>query len=314
MEQILAGLRAAGEATRLRLLFVLSHGEFNVTELTRILHQSQPRISRHLKLMTDAGLLSRFKEGSWVVFRLREDGPAGRLAGVIGKALDEDDPVLRADLARLNDVVHERAERAARYFAENAANWDAIRSLHVSEEAVEAAMVELVGERRPEVMLDLGTGTGRVLRLLAGHAGRAVGIDSSREMLEVARASLDESGLKNTQVRYGDILALTNADGSVNEVVIHQVLHYLDQPLRAIAEAARVLAPGGELLVVDFAPHEYEFLRDEHHHRRLGISAEAMQGWLDRSGLELVDQRQLAPPEDQGKTGLTVSIWLARKP
>jgi ubiquinone/menaquinone biosynthesis C-methylase UbiE/DNA-binding transcriptional ArsR family regulator len=314
MEKVLQGLRAAGEATRLRLLFVLSHGEFNVTELTQILLQSQPRISRHLKLMTDAGLLSRFKEGSWVVFRLRPDGEAGRLAEMIARALDCDDPVLRGDLARLNDVLAERAERAAAYFSANAANWDAVRSLHVDEREVEQAVLELIGDNRPEVMLDLGTGTGHMLRLLAGRAGQAIGVDSSREMLAVARASLEDAGLRDVQVRHGDIYALASGDASADEVVIHQVLHYLDQPGKAVAEAARVLKAGGRLLVVDFAPHELEFLREEHQHRRLGISKEAMAEWLAQAGLKLLEHRSLAPPEGAAGNGLTVSVWLAAKP
>ena len=314
MEQILQGLRAAGEATRLRLLFVLAHGEFNVTELTQILLQSQPRISRHLKLMTDAGLLSRFKEGSWVVFRPRADGQAGRLAAMIAETLDADDAVLRGDLARLNEVLAERAERAEAYFSANAANWDALRSLHVDEREVEQAVLELIGDDQPGVMLDLGTGTGHMLRLLAGRAGQAIGVDASREMLAVARANLEDAGLRNAQVRHGDIYALANEDVSVDEVVIHQVLHYLDQPGKALAEAARVLTAGGRILVVDFAPHELEFLREEHQHRRLGIAEGAMADWLEQAGLRLLEHRSLAPPAEAAGNGLTVSVWLAEKP
>ncbi len=313
MDDILAGLRAAGEATRLRLLFVLSHGEFNVSELTQILGQSQPRISRHLKLMADAGLLSRFKEGSWVVFRLRGDGAAGRLGAMIAGVLDPADIALRGDLARLSQVLEERRARAAEYFSANAANWDALRSLHVAEADVEAAMLEMAGDGSPGLMLDLGTGTGRMLHLLGARAAHAVGIDASREMLAVARASLDRSELKSIEVRHGDIYALAHEDASADEVVIHQVLHYLDRPERAVAEAARVLKPGGRLLIADFAPHELEFLREEHQHRRLGISEVAMAGWLTAAGLELAEHRLLAPPAADGG-GLTVSIWKASKP
>ncbi|MGI9464503.1 MAG: ArsR/SmtB family transcription factor [Aestuariivirgaceae bacterium] len=311
MEQVLAGLRAAGESTRLRLLFVLSHGEFNVTELTQILLQSQPRISRHLKLMTDAGLLERYKEGSWVVFRLREGGDVGRLAQMISGLLDKDDSVLRGDLKRLGDVVQERAQQAADYFSRNAANWDAIRNLHVSEAAVERAILELAGDEKRELLLDLGTGTGRVLELLAGKAEQAVGIDLSRDMLSMARANLAAAGLKNAQVRHGDIFSLPFDDGAADLVVVHQVLHYLDDPARVLAEAARVLSSDGSLLISDFAPHELEFLRDDHAHRRLGIADADMNRWLAKAGVRVVRQEKLAPPGNGGKDGLTVSLWLA---
>ena len=312
MEQVLAGLRAAGESTRLRLLFILSHGEFNVTELTQILRQSQPRISRHLKLMTDAGLLARYKEGSWVVFRLREGGDAGKLASTVAGLLDDNDPVLRGDLKRLGEVVEERAQRAADYFSRNAANWDAIRNLHVSEAAVEAAILELAGDEPCGLLLDLGTGTGRVLELLAGRAEQAIGIDLSRDMLAVARANLDKAGLKNTQVRHGDIFSLPFEDGAADLVIVHQVLHYLDDPGRALAEAVRVLSARGRLLVSDFAPHELEFLREDHAHRRLGIADDDLARWLDRAGVGIERHVKLAPPGNSAE-GLTVSLWLARR-
>ncbi len=313
METILAGLRAAGESTRLRLLFVLSHGELNVTELTQVLRQSQPRISRHLKLMADAGLLARYKEGSWVVFRLRETGDVGRLAHTIASLLDENDPVLRGDLKRLNEVLEERAQRAADYFRRNAENWDAIRNLHVSEDNVERAILELAGDDTAELLLDLGTGTGRVLELLGGRAKQAIGIDLSHDMLSVARSNLAASGLKNTQVRHGDIFSLPFDDGIADIVVVHQVLHYLDDPAQALAEAARVLSSSGRLLIIDFAPHKLEFLYEDHAHRRLGISPQDMHRWLGKAKLEVVHERLLAPPEKNGEQGLTVSIWQARK-
>ena len=313
MDNILAGLRAAGESTRLRLLNVLSRGELNVTELTQVLRQSQPRISRHLKLMTDAGLLARYKEGSWVVFRLREAGDLGRLARSIAELLDDDDPVLRGDLKRLDEVLHDRAQRAADYFSQNAANWDAIRNLHVSEADVEAAIQALAGEEPVGLLLDLGTGTGRVLELLAGRADQAVGIDLSHDMLSIARSNLAASGLSNAQVRHGDIFSLPFDDGEADLVVIHQVLHYLDDPGRALAEAARVLSSGGRMLIVDFAPHELEFLRDDHAHRRLGISDKDMERWLKRAKLEILKHDLLAPAAKSKVQGLTVSIWLARR-
>ena len=314
MDELLAGLRAAAEATRLRILFALSHGEFNVSELTQILGQSQPRVSRHLKLMTDAGLITRHKEGNWVLFRLREDAAGGELSRAIVGLLPKRDEDLTGDLARLDEIRRQRAEAAAAYFKANAGEWETIRALHLREEDVEKTMLALAGHRPIALHLDLGTGTGSLIKTFSGLAAQSVGVDQSREMLAVARANLERWGLRHAQVRQGDIYALPFADSSCDFITIHQVLHYLDEPQRALAEAARLLKPGGRLLVGDFAPHELENLRTEHAHRRLGISAEHMAGWLQRTGLTLKHHQVLPPPWRKGETGLTVSLWLAEKP
>jgi ubiquinone/menaquinone biosynthesis C-methylase UbiE/DNA-binding transcriptional ArsR family regulator len=314
MEELLAGLRAVAETTRLRLLFVLSHGEFNVSELTQILGQSQPRVSRHLKLMAEAGLLSRYKEGSWVLFRLREQAVGGALARAIVDLLPANDPLLASDIARLEEVRRQRSEAAAAYFRANAANWENLRSLHIREEDVEAALLRIAGSAPLGTYLDLGTGTGRVLKLFAPQAQRAIGVDSSREMLAVARANLDPVRNRGIEVRQGDIYALPYPNGSADFVTIHQVLHYLDEPGRALIEAARVLKPGGRLMIVDFAPHDLEQLRELHAHRRLGIAGDLMSGWLERAGLNLEECEVLPPPARNGEHGLTVSIWLASRP
>lgn len=311
MEELLEGLRAAAETTRIRLLFALSHGEFNVSELTQILGQSQPRVSRHLKLMAEAGLLSRHKEGNWVLFRLRENGRGGALARAIVDLLPGADGMLSRDLARLEEIKAKRAELAAAYFSSNAANWERLRSLHVREEEVESAMLRIAGDRRIESLIDLGTGTGRILSLFAALADQAVGVDSSREMLSIARARFEREAMRHVQVRLGDIYALPFADGSADFITIHQVLHFLDDPARALIEARRVLTPAGRLLIVDFAPHDLEQLRTEHAHRRLGISAEHMAEWLARAGARLLVHEVLPPSWLKEGTGLTVSIWLA---
>lgn len=314
MEAVLTGLRAVGESTRLRILFVLAHGELNVSELTMILGQSQPRVSRHLKLMSDAGLLERNKEGSWVLFRLRDTDEAGELASLVANLLDRDDPILSADMGRLQQVLETRKATASGYFRANAANWDRIRSLHIAEQEVESAILRLLDGFEPAVFLDLGTGTGRVLELLANQAGLAIGLDASIDMLNVARSNIDAAGLRTAQVRQGDIYTLPYPEGFADLVTIHQVLHFLDDPGRAVREAARVLKSGGRLLIVDFAPHVLEFLRDDHAHRRLGIAEDAMAEWLKRAGLELHTHETLRPPAEDGADGLTVSIWLASQP
>ena len=314
MDELLWGLRAAAEATRVRILFILSHGEANVSELTQILGQSQPRVSRHLKLMADAGLIGRHQEGNWVLVRLREEDMGGALSRAIVDLLPGADPVLAGDLARLEEIHARRAEAAAQYFRINASRWEQLRSLHVREEDVEHAMVKLAGPGEIRQHVDLGTGTGAVLRRFAQRAQQSIGLDSSRDMLAMARVNLETAGIRSAQVRHGEIYALPFPDGFSDFVTIHQVLHFLEDPSRALTEAARILCPGGRLMVVDFAPHDVDELRTEHAHRRLGIAAENMAQWLQRAGLGLVQHDVLPPPWRKDGTGLTVSLWLAQAP
>jgi ubiquinone/menaquinone biosynthesis C-methylase UbiE len=313
MDELLAGLKAVAETTRLRILFVLSHGELNVTELTYVLGQSQPRVSRHLRLMTESGLISRHKEGNWVLFRMREEGRSGALSNALVELLPQGDSLLAGDLARLEEVRRQRSETASSYFNDSAADWAKLRSLHVLEAEVEGAMLSLLGDAKFSTVVDLGTGTGRVLELLHDRAAHLYGLDANREMLAIARATLEKRNMRNVQVRHADIYALPFADGFADLVTIHQVLHFLDEPQRALLEARRILAPHGKLLIVDFAPHDMEELRTDHAHRRLGVASEHMVAWLQRAGLELVKHDVLPPPWLKSKKGLTVSIWLAAR-
>ncbi|GJE38328.1 ArsR/SmtB family transcription factor [Methylobacterium persicinum] len=305
--EALAVLRAAAEETRLRILALLAEGELSVSDLTDILGQSQPRISRHLKLLVEAGLVERHREGAWAFFRLAENR-AG-LADPLLAGLDRSAPPLSEDRARLDAVRAQRADTAQTFFARLAPKWDELRSLHVPEPVVEAAVIEALGTRPIGSLLDLGTGTGRMLGLLAPLAARAVGLDSSHAMLSVARANLERQGLSRVELRQGDIHAPPFARAGFDLVIVHQVLHYLDDPGRALKAAARLVAPGGRLLVVDFAPHDLEFLRTAQAHRRLGFSTEQIAGWLGEAGLPAVAARDLAPTTS-GQ--LTVTLWLAQ--
>ncbi len=272
MEQLLAGLRAAGEPTRLRLLALCDRAELTVTELTQILRQSQPRVSRHLKLLCEAGLLSRFREGQWAFYRTVNGADGPRLGRVIVELMPEDDPTRMRDMERLEEIKEARAAVAAAYFRENAAQWDQIRSMYVPELDVEACVRDLLGGGDVADLLDIGTGTGRILEVMAPDIQNGVGIDLSHEMLAVARVNLGKSGLEHCRVRHGDMYALPFNDASQDAVVFHQVLHYAVEPEAAIAEAARVLRPGGRLVIVDFAPHGQQMLLKEHaqHRERLG--------------------------------------------
>ena len=305
-------LKAAGEPTRLRLLALLASGDLTVTDLTDILGQSQPRISRHLKLLAEAGLIDRYQEGAWAYFRLKQEGDAAALANTLLAATFEGDAVLLRDGERLSAVKRGRAKRAQEYFKRNASEWDELRRLHVDDAAVEAKLLELVGGETVDALLDLGTGTGRILQLLQDSYRRATGIDASRDMLAVARANLDKAGVLKASVRHGDILNLPLDASDYDIVIIHQVLHFLVQPELALAEASRMLKAGGRLVIIDLAPHKLEYLRDEHAHVRLGFSHQTMSEWLAKAGLS-VERTVDLPPGSTASQGLTVTIWLARK-
>ncbi|MFC3227080.1 ArsR/SmtB family transcription factor [Marinibaculum pumilum] len=314
MDQLLAALKAAAEPTRLRILAICARAELTVSELTLVLGQSQPRVSRHLKLLCAAGLLTRHPEGAWVFYRLsdRLDGtdqqPGSALTQALVRLVPTDDAVVQRDLARLEAVRHGRAEAAGEYFRSNAAHWSQIRSLYVDEAEVERALKEMVGGADLGDFLDVGTGTGRMLEIFGPGARRAVGFDMSREMLGYARSALEQAGLANCQVRLGDMYGLPLGAGSADTILYHQVLHFADDPAAAIAEGARLLRPGGRLIVVDFLPHDQEQLRDAHAHRRLGFAEQEVARWFRSVGLEPGESRNLP-----GKP-LTVGIWTARAP
>ncbi|HVZ51020.1 MAG TPA: metalloregulator ArsR/SmtB family transcription factor [Pseudolabrys sp.] len=310
-EALNAALKAAGEETRLRVLALLAEAELTVSDLTDILRQSQPRISRHLKLLAEAGLVERFREGTWAFFRLAEHGGAAQVARTLLDHLNPADQTIARDRERLASVRAARAAAAQAYFRAHAAEWDRIRKLHVADAAVEDAIRAALADKPFRSLLDLGTGTGRMLEMFGPDLERGLGIDLSLDMLLLARDRLERAGLKHCSVRQGDIYDLPLANDSFDVVILHQVLHFLDDGGRAIREAARVLRPGGRLLVVDFAPHEQEFLREQFAHRRLGFAPETVTQWMIASGLEPVMHKSLSPePRSDGK--IAVSLWLAR--
>jgi ubiquinone/menaquinone biosynthesis C-methylase UbiE len=310
-ETLNGALKAAGEGTRLRILALLAETELTVSDLTSILRQSQPRISRHLRLLAEAGLVERFREGSWAFFRLGERGGAAELARELITRLDPGDATLARDRERLTAVRAQRNAVAQAYFSRHAAQWDRIRRLHVADAAVEEAITAALADVPIHALLDLGTGTGRMLELLGPRIERGFGLDLSLDMLALARTRLDRAGLKHCSVRQGDIYDLALPKDTFDVVVIHQVLHFLDDGARAIDQAVRVLRPAGRLLVVDFAPHDLEFLRDEHAHRRLGFAPDTVAQWMKAAGLRVVLQKNLAPePASEGK--IAVSLWLGQ--
>lgn len=300
-------LRAASDATRLRVLTLLRAMELSVGELAQVLEQSQPRVSRHVKILCDAGLAVRRKEGSWVFVALGASARVDPLLTALDAWVPADDAATAADLAQLAAVRADRAAAAAAWFEAHAGEWDAIRSLHVAEEQVEAAMIAALGAEKIGLLVDIGTGTGRMLELFGPLATQAIGIDRSSEMLRLARAKLTERGLDHAELRQADIHALPLDATVADAAVLHHVLHFVQHPGAAIGEAARVLRAGGRLLICDFAPHAREELRQRDAHARLGFSDEQMLGWFADAGLAPVSTETLGGGE------LTVKLWMARR-
>ncbi|AYJ87409.1 methyltransferase domain-containing protein [Sphingomonas paeninsulae] len=308
MIEVIDIFRALADPTRLRIIALLRTMELSVGEMAQVLEQSQPRVSRHVRILCDAGLATRRREGSWVFLAPAPSALAVPLFGLLDVATaGQGDHQQRADVARLAAVRADRTAAASRYFAQHADHWDAIRSLHVAESAVEARMHAVLGDNIGR-LVDIGTGTGRMIELFGSKAAHTVGIDRSPEMLRLARSKLSESGAEKWELRQGDLTALPLEDSSADTVILHQVLHYIPTPEAALAEVGRLLAPGGRLLIVDFASHDREELRVQDAHARLGFSDRQMGLWFVAAGLSLDRTETL----DGGE--LTVKLWLATRP
>ena len=305
MEELLASLRAAAEPTRLRLLALAGRGAFCVTEFTEILGQSQPRLSRHLKLLCDCGLLDREREGANVWFALPH-GEAGALARDLVARLPEDDPILEADRRLAARVLAERARAASESFRRQGADWDEMRALDLPAAAVEAALLRLVPEPDAGRLLDIGTGTGRVLELLAHHISQGIGVDASKAMLALARSRLARADLTHCSVRLADMYRLPLQETSFDIAVLQMVLHYAEDPPGVLAEAARVLRPGGRLLVVDLARHEQGAVLTRFAHRWPGFDDAAMRSLLGNAGFEATEVLDIPGP-------LAVRIWVGTR-
>ena len=306
MNGLLRVLKALAEPTRLRLLNLCARAELTVSELALLLGQSQPRISRHLKLLYQAGILDRHREGSWVYFRLASGGAGLSVASVLVSSMPEEDPTVKLDITRLHSLLDERAQKATEYFNDNATNWHSIRSLHAEDKDVEKILLELLSGRDFQSLLDMGTGTGRLLELFSPSVSSLVGVDSSSEMLKVARSNLERQGIRNCKLRQEDVRQLRIQSDFFDVVTVYQVLHFIENPGEVVCEAARVLKSTGRLIVVDFEEHDMETLRAEHSHRWLGFKTETVSGWMDEAGFTKIDHYALAGSE------LTVGIWMGQ--
>lgn len=311
MDVLATYLKTLGHPDRLRILALLSQGELTVSELVQILGLSQPRITQYIKSLEQVGIVERMKEGSWVFSRLKR-GPEAEspiLASTLA-SLSGDHAQLKADRIRLDEVRADRSRQAESFFASVANDQDQLGHEYLPQADIEAALLKLVAGLKFTRMVDLGTGTGRMLKLFAPHVHRGVGIDDSVEMLRVARHTLSDDAYVHISVQQADLLDAPLKDGAADLVTLHQVLHFLDNPAHAVAEAARLLGKGGHMLITDFTAHDLEHYREDYAHRRLGFSDPDMAQILDQTGFELV-QLQILPACDP-KTP-EVKIWHARK-
>lgn len=322
LDSTLCVFRAIGEETRLRIMALLARGELTVSELTQILGQSQPRVSRHLKILADAGLIERHREGAWMFYRVAGEVGAeparAALIAAVSAVGEGGDRIVARDAERFAQSRQARADQAAHYFQANAAEWSRLRALHLPDSDIEERIVAMAGEGPFEMFVDLGTGTGRMLELFAERFREGVGYDVSHEMLSIARNNLERAGVAHAQARHGDLFSLPIENGAADIVCVHHVLHYLAEPEMAVREAARILKPGGRLIISDFAPHDLEFLREDHAHRRLGFADEEVRNWCGSANLRLENTETLSPSPSKSKGGadqkLTVKIWLCKAP
>ena len=314
LNQLLLALRAAGESTRLRILAALKQSELTVSELTLVLDQSQPRVSRHLKLLCDSGLLERYQEGAWVFHRISDREGVRDIAKGLLEMINLNDNELERDQQKLREIRKEKTRLAEAYFSQHAAEWDSIRERMVSDADIERRLIEKVCNRDIDLFLDLGTGTGRILEILAPCVRKGIGFDLSREMLNVARSNLENAGVSNCTVRRSDIHSIGLNDACADVITIHQVLHYCDNPEQVVKESARLLKPGGQLLIVDFLPHDLEFLREKHAHQRLGFAKATIKQWCTQHGFAHIKHEALeARQSDNREQTLTVGLWSAER-
>ena len=307
LEELLRQLRAAAEPTRLRIIALCGHAELSVGDFVAILGQSQPRVSRHLKLLVDAGLLIRNKEGSRAYYRLLESDKNAQLSQVLNDLMDESDPVLVLDLSRLGIIRSERARFADNYLDEFAGEQSRLSQISADEELISQLLLQYVQQENIGELLDVGTGNGRMLLLLGSNIEKAIGIDNSREMLAIARTNLEQAELKNCQVRIGDMYRLPFAENRFGLITINSLLRYAEKPTDVLTEATRVLKPGGSIIIVDFSDHGLTELRDEYGHRWLGFSKDEM--------LDMLDGDTITIKSTNFFTGevLTVCVWKGQK-
>ena len=319
LENTIQAMKALGEETRLRIMSLLAHSELNVQDIAVILGQSQPRISRHLKLLDDSGLIRRIREGNWVYCKLNHNTDFIKLIHLIDNKVFTSDEKIQLDLLRLKELKDQRQIESIDYFNRIARDWDQISKLHVNSDHIEKNIIDILRDRNHyKKIIDFGTGTGRMLEILDGYYNEAVGIDNNHHMLSIARSRIDALELKKCEIRYSDITKTLFSSNSVDLIIIHQVLHYFDNPSDVIKEASRLLKINGEVFIVDFSSPSIELLRSKLSHRRLGFSSDQMNELFEKNNIEVLGFRELKMQrdsinEDSVNENLTVTLWLGKK-
>lgn len=312
--QIETIIKALADPTRLRIMRLLAAMELAVGELAQVLEQSQPRVSRHVGILCDAGLAERRREGSWVFLHtpsIAEDNALlDAIIHLLATAEREDAGFARQcleDRRQLAAIRAAREETAQAYFTRHAGEWDELRQLHSSDAQVEKALVEALAEANLGDLLDIGTGTGRIAELLAEDASKVTALDKSLEMLKLARAKLQHLPAGKAELVPGDFTDLPFAEAQFDTVVLHQVLHFIQEPELVLQEAARVTRPGGRIAIVDFAAHNHEELRTRYAHARLGFADNQIKQMLRDAGYTAK-----APVALEGGE-LVVKIWIGQR-
>jgi len=289
--------KALADETRLRLCAILLRHELNVGELTGVLGMGQPRISRHLKILAEAGLLECRREGLWAFYRAAPSGPGRRFLDCQEELLAAE-PRCVQDRERAAQVLRERVAATQRFFDSVAGQWrDLSREILGDFDLADEMAARL---HAGMLVADLGCGPGELLARLAEGARLAIGVDSSPRMLELAAARL--AGRTNVSLRLGELEHLPLREGEVQAVTLSLVLHHVSDPVAVLAEARRVLAPGGELLVAEFDRHDNEAMRERYGDARLGVDRNMLYDWLLAAGFD--PRRTDAFPVNQGLTVL----------
>lgn len=299
-------LKALADPCRLRLVAVLLRAEFTVQELTQILDMGQSRISRHLKILSEAGVLSVKRQGTWSYYRVGEDSAFFCAIRPAFERELEQLPQRREDLAAVALALEARRRRSLEFFDQHARTWDVLSRTLLPVPQYQERLLSLVPT--VDTLLEIGVGTGALLPDLSRRAAKVIGVDHSPAMLDEARRRLDHAGNSAAELRLGEMTHLPLADGGAGCVVANMVLHHAADPQAVLAEITRVLKPGGILVLADLARHEREWAREQLADQWLGFEEEELRGWLQGAGLGSIVIERVAAENGQEDVLLVTAV------